>query len=102
MQESHETDNKHINNELLVTNQKEQQTTTAISSFEENVVEPRTKNKNHVTKNDHIPRIGVICYVPKGTGQAFTFLPMLFGSWKYITSNRNKLILISTTIILIY
>ena len=40
----------------------------------------------------HIPRIGVIRYIPKGTGQTFTFLTMLFGSWKYMTSNRNKLI----------
>ena len=90
MQGSNET---HINSELLVTHQREQQKSTAtISSFEENLNKSSTKKETHATKNDYIPRIGVICYVPKGIGQAFTFLPMLFGSWKYMTSNRNKLI----------
>lgn len=38
------------------------------------------------------PRIGVICYIPQGDHQAQQYLAMLFGSWQYITENKEKLV----------
>ena len=38
------------------------------------------------------PRIGVICYIPKGEHQVQQYLAMLFGSWQYITENKENLV----------
>ena len=110
MQQTSKTQNKPIHNELLAEDKKNQQelisqTPTDAASYVTGNLESSTKKQHDLINTDnvtqptlatlpltHIPRIGVICYVPKGNAQAFTFLPMLFGSWKYMTSNRNKLI----------
>ena len=109
MHETNKTPNKHIHNELFAADEKIQQNfidqTPTDIYVKENITKYSTKNQQDLKNTGnitqptlatlpltHIPRIGVICYVPRGTGQAFTFLTMLFGSWKYMTSNRNKLI----------
>ena len=106
MHETNKTPNKHIHNELFAADEKIQQNfidqTPTDIYVKENITKYSTKNQQDLKNTGnitqptlatlpltHIPRIGVICYVPRGTGQAFTFLTMLFGSWKYLISNRN-------------
>ena len=101
MQEPAKTQNKHISSERIASERKNQQELIdELSADPGDVKESLIKSSSEkqqvvitqLTPAAHIPRIGVICYVPKGTGHAFTFLPMLFGSWKYMTANRKKLI----------
>ena len=108
MHETNKTPNKHIHNELFAADRKIQQKligqipVDADIYVKENMIISSTKNQQdpkntgNITQSTlatlplaHSSRTGVICYVAKGTGQAFTFLTMLFGSWKYLISNRN-------------
>ena len=111
MQETPKTQNKHLHNELLAEDGKnyqefiDQSPVDADSYVKESLIKSTTKKKQDLKNTGsvtqptlktlpltYIQRIGVICYVPKGIEHALTFLSMLFGSWKYMTANRNKLI----------
>ncbi|XP_065644427.1 uncharacterized protein LOC100200031 isoform X2 [Hydra vulgaris] len=78
---------------ILIYNIKPQSNILLQTSFHKNSTSEAFIYKKSTTENEttnKIYRLAVVCYIPSSQSEVQTFLTMLYGSWRYISNQKNE------------